>query len=297
MLITGPVSAQEQEDARNISLVVRPSVRLWEKEARDRQLSPDAYILGAGSFSISAVGDRSAACRQSVTELAPPNDRMEATALIAKMREQGLLPSTSAKLVILQPEVQETQSFAIGQVSARLASHRLNTNDHPTSSVPQPSMMAVAMEPGAAVRITSVVEDSVAGAASTLYGATDILLPGVPPSDDTHCSPPLDAGMQGRGDPSLPTRITAKSARNESNLLAGPQSLQTAAFGSLGQATGQWAIASSKAAPLEPESPHLDDREPTTPLSDEQPPAPLGTNPRPVASALSRGNFKPPPGF
>jgi len=299
VLMIGPVSAEEQQAAR----LVRLPTRLSEDEARNRNLSPDIYTT-AGSFDILASGHRSVDSQEVKGLASPPLDaRSQATALIAQMREQGLLPAATARLVVLQPKVQESQTVAVGQVTASLASHRFKSLGNPALPAPRPLMVAAAMEPGVAQSIMSGTEASVSGTLSPRFGESNqpgdsslkshtssfksmgTLLPDVPQSETQKTRPPpIDACTSGSGPSSSTHSTQSAGTAYHSYLLAGPQCLKKQRIPLASPEKGAERWAASQAIPLEPQSPHLDDREPITPPSDLKPPTPEGANPRPTIS-------------
>jgi len=307
VLMIGPVSAAEQQAARHGRL----PTRLSEDEARNRNLSPDIYTT-AGSFDILASGHRSVDSQEVNGLASPPLDtRSQATVLIAQMREQGLLPGATARLVVLQPKVQESKSVAVGQVAASLASHRLKSLGNPALPAPWPLLVAAAMEPGVVQSIRSGMEASVSsgmgasvsGTLSPGFGGSSqpadssltshtsslkllgTLLPGVPQSETQKTRPPpIDACTSGSGPSSSTPSTQSAGTAYHLYLLAGPQCLNKQRIPLASPEKGAERWAASQAIPLEPQSPHLDDREPITPPSDLKPPTPEGANPRPTIS-------------
>lgn len=239
MLIGGPVSADEDWRRRNLSPELIDTSRYLDVHA-----PKSTTIVGA---------------TQAET---PTNEKEKATLMIARLRQQGLLPQAGAdaKLVVLQPapldentmleRMAGSQRSDIGPSSSRAAEPESSSQG---SSSPD---MYAGLDGKFGARVRSV---------ESLHSSTSSV--GVTPGS---VHPPSFDGK------SRPPRLAHAWAPE------GSASVYKKALEELKEAGPREATA-SQWRPLEPESPHLDGREPTTPLCDDAPPPPPpGRNPRPL---------------
>lgn len=210
------------------------------------------------------------------------DQRSQATKIMARLREQGVLPQTDAKLVLLQ-RAQESTSSSVPQVASRLAGRRLGAD---TGPAPRPSMMSAA-EPSATTKSFMAAMESSVNVSQTSSSSprSEVGLPGsVYHSSSGKRHPPVDAWPH-----TLDSSRSSSSQSSYVSLLLQGSSKESFSFGSLG--TNKDSIVDSSTgvspttAPLTPSSPKL-----MTPTAEEAPPAPAGNNPRPAVNAVKLGS-------
>jgi hypothetical protein len=181
------------------------------------------------------------------------DDRARATAILRKMREEGLLVKTEANLVLLQQNKEEASSGTVGLVAARVAGRRMESAKISVSG-------------------SSHLEDDQLLTSGPMSSISSSLPGGVPLprlNDKPKTRPPaLGAGersaqMSTSASPETP----ASRSEYQCMLLSGPKDLHAFGMGAAGLV----------GAPLDPESPQLVEYEmvrqpPKATLTSAQPP-------------------------
>jgi hypothetical protein len=162
------------------------------------------------------------------------DDRARATAILRKMREEGLLVKTEANLVLLQQNKEEASSGTVGLVASREAGRRMESAETSVSS-------------------STFLEDDQLSTSGSVSSIRNSLPGGVPMprlNDKPKSAPPPLGAWESSAQMSTSVSLETPASGSEcqSMLLSGPKDSHVFGMGDVG-------------APIDPESPHLVENE------------------------------------